>query len=189
MIALAGAERELEVELMARVIDGDVRAFEELHDRLSDRAFSVAMRLLNDRGTAADVTQEAFLQLWRRRATYRTALGTPSSWLLAIVRNKAIDSYRTTESRGGPPREQPLIREEASLDNVEEQTIAREQARTVHVALNVLPEEQRTVIDLAYFAGLSQIEVADRLEVPLGTVKGRTRLALNQLRRSLSLAA
>jgi RNA polymerase sigma factor (sigma-70 family) len=94
MIAPAGIEHEREVELMARVLAGDVRAFEELYDRLSDFAFNFAMQLVNDRRPAADLTEEAFVQLWRHRESYRTARGAPSAWLVEIVRNRAIDAYR-----------------------------------------------------------------------------------------------
>jgi RNA polymerase sigma-70 factor (ECF subfamily) len=185
MIAAAGAERELEAELMSRVARGDLRAFEALYDRLSDLAFGFALRLLNDRGTAADVTQEAFLQLWRHRESYQTARGTPSSWLLAMVRNRAIDAHRHGESRGGPPREQPNHTERSAPDNTEALTITRERAGIVRAALERLPQEQRAVIHLTYFGGLTQAEAADQLKVPLGTVKGRTRLAMNRLSRSL----
>jgi RNA polymerase sigma-70 factor (ECF subfamily) len=185
MIAPAGSELDDEVKLMARVAGGDVRAFEEFYDCFASAAFSLAMRIVNDRGIAADVTQEAFLELWRNRARYTPERGRPRAWLLGIIRNRAIDAYRLTARRGGPAREEQWETERASGDNTEAETIARDESRVLRDALEGLPDEQLTVMDLAYFRGLTQAEIAKQLGVPLGTVKGRVRLALNHLKSSV----
>jgi RNA polymerase sigma-70 factor, ECF subfamily len=186
MIALAGSELDEHVELMERVVEGDQRAFRELYDRLSGMAFSLALRIVGDRGTAADVTQEAFLELWNGRDRYQRDKGAPRAWLLGIVRNRAIDAYRHSRSRGGPPREQQWITEQPGPDRTEDQVVAGDQVRIVRAALDKLSAEQRAVVDLAYFGGLTQAEIAARLGLPLGTVKGRVRLAMKHLQAGLA---
>jgi RNA polymerase sigma-70 factor, ECF subfamily len=176
---------ETESDLMARIVAGEVRDFEKLYDRLSGSAFSLAMRILNDRGRAADVTQEAFLELWSHRERYRPDRGTPSAWLMTIVRNRVIDAYRSALQRGGPPREERWIPEQAASGNTEDRTIARDEACNLRKALELLPTDQLTVINLAYFGGFTQSEIAQRLGLPIGTVKGRVRLALCTLKLSV----
>jgi RNA polymerase sigma factor (sigma-70 family) len=188
VIALAGNELDTEVELMTLVAGGDLRSFEQLYDRTSVAAFSAAMRIVNDRGTAADVTQEAFIELWRHRESYQPDRGAPRSWLVGIARNKAIDAYRRGLTRGGPPRPE-WINEPAAAYSTEEATIARDEARLVRNALQELPAEQFAVIDLAYFGGLTQSEISSQLKLPLGTVKGRVRLAMRHLQGSLAQLA
>jgi RNA polymerase sigma-70 factor (ECF subfamily) len=185
MIVPAGSALDNEVELMALVGIGDIRAFEELYDHTAGAAFNLAMRIVNDRGTAADVTQEAFLEVWRHRERYRPERGAPRSWLLGIVRNRAIDAYRLTTRTGGPPQAERWDTEQTSEDNVEDHAIALDEARALRHALGQLPDEQLTVMDLAYFDGLTQTEIANQLGIPLGTVKGRVRLALNHLQGSV----
>ncbi len=185
MTAPAESTLESEIELMALVGRGDIRAFEEFYDHTASAAFNLAMRIVNDRWTAADVTQEAFLEVWRHRERYKPERGAPRSWLLGIVRNRAIDAYRLTTRHGGPPQEERWNAEQNSDDNVEDHAIALDEARALHDALRRLPNEQLTVMDLAYFDGLTQTEIADRLGIPLGTVKGRVRLALNRLQGSV----
>jgi RNA polymerase sigma-70 factor (ECF subfamily) len=169
---------------MALVVGGDTRAFEEFYGSWASAAFSLAMRVVNDRGIAADVTQEAFLEVWRKRERYNPERGMPRAWLMGIVRHRAIDAYRL-RARGWPVREQRLDTELAAADNTEDQAIARDEARTLRGALEFLPDEQRTVMNLAYFKGLTQAEIASQLGLPLGTVKGRTRLALGHLKGSI----
>ena len=177
--------RDVESELMARIVAGELGAFEKLYDRLAVAAFSLAMRILNDRGRAADVTQEAFLELWSHRERYRPDRGAPSAWLMTIVRNRAIDAYRNALQRGGPPREERWIPDLAASGNTEDRTIARDEACTLRKALELLPTNQLVVINLAYFGGFTQSEIAERLGLPIGTVKGRVRLALRALKLSV----
>lgn len=185
MTAPARSETDNEVDLMALVVGGDVRAFEEFYDRWVGAAFSLAMRVVNDRGNAADVTQEAFLEVWRKCERYNPERGTPGAWLLGIVRNRAIDAYRLTARPGAPVREEQRDSEQPAADNTEDQAIARDEARALRGALELLPDEQLTVMNLAYFGGFTQAEIANKLGLPLGTVKGRTRLALNRLKGSV----
>src|SRR6476469_2465789 len=173
-------------ELMALVREGDDAAFEIVYDRHKTAAFSLAYRIAGTRGVAEDVVQEAFLSLWRSGARYDRTRGSVRTWVLGIVHNRAIDGLR---------RSMVHDRRRASDEGIEERFEARErtdvevarndEAREVHAALRALPAEQCKVIELAYFGGFSQSEIADMLETPIGTVKGRTRLGLEKMRDQL----
>jgi RNA polymerase sigma-70 factor (ECF subfamily) len=169
--------------LMIRVQGNDPRAFELLYDRHHNAVFWLAQRILDDRGLAADATQEAFINLWRNRDLYLPGRGRVKWWLLRIVRNRAIDLQR---------RDRDLVlRGEATFelivapDSTEDEVLAEAERRELAVLLEALPSEQREVIELAYFAGLSHAEITQRLGLPLGTIKGRIRLALEKLRLAL----
>jgi len=177
-----------DVELMILVKDrDDVRAFGVFYDRHSTLAFSLAMRILADRGRAADATQESFLALWRGRASYNPARGTGRSWLLRMVQNRAVDIWRHEHKRPAD-----LVGDDACFSRqpapgcTEDEVLAGEQSQQVRVLLELISPVQRRVLELAYFGGLSQIEIAHQLGLPLGTVKGRMRLALNKLRTGLN---
>ena len=172
--------------LVARVADGDVLAFETLYDRYRAQAFGLAVRLTHRRGTAEEITQDAFLTLWRKASHYDRRRGSVAPWLLTFVRHRAIDSLRS-----GARRERTVDLESAAErleapDRTDDVVAAREQSRDARRLLKELPADQREVIELAYFAGLTQGEIAARVGIPLGTVKGRSRLALDKLRRSLA---
>jgi RNA polymerase sigma-70 factor (ECF subfamily) len=162
--------------LIARVADGDRPAFDELHRRYARSVLGLALRRLGDRGRAEDAAQEAFVAIWRSARTYDESRGTGAAWLYAVARNAITDSLRrtptpVTELEDGPGNEpDPSDEAEASWT-----------AWRVHRALEVLPEHERPVIELAYWSGLSQSEVAAKLGIPLGTVKTRTRSALARL--------
>lgn len=161
----------------------DARALEALYDRHSASAFSLAMQILRDRGRAADATQEAFLGFWRDRGSYDPGQSCAvRSWLLTIVRNRSIDGLRRARRQPtvalGPGRLESLVGPQCTAEEVQ----AREQQRDIRDRLAHLPHEQREVIVLAYFGGLSQSEIAMHLGAPVGTIKGRTRLALAKLR-------
>jgi RNA polymerase sigma-70 factor, ECF subfamily len=174
-------------EVMVLVGDGDPRAFELLYDRHGGAAFSLAYRMVGNRVTAEDITQEAFLSIWRSRLRYDQSRASVRTWVLGIVHNRAIDALR----RGGVHE-----RRRAPLDGVEERHEARErtdveaarreEARSVRTALDTLPNEQRHTIELAYFGGFTHSQIADLLGEPIGTVKGRMRLGLDKLRRQLA---
>lgn len=165
---------------------GDARAFELIYDRHSGPAFSLAYRIVGSRSSAEDVVQEAFLSLWRSGARYDRALGSVRTWVLGIVHHRAIDGLR---------RNAVHDRRRASDEGIEERFEARErtelevarrdEAQSIREAMDKLPAEQSHVIELAYFGGFSQTEIASMLETPLGTVKGRMRLALEKLRDHL----
>jgi len=169
-------------DLMQLVRKGESAAFEVVYQRHATAAFSLAYRMVGTRNAAEDVVQEAFLSLWRSGARYDRARGSVRTWVLGIVHNRAIDALRRSVVHD---------RRRASDEGIEERFEARErtdveaarndEAREVRAALSTLPEEQCKVIELAYFDGLSQSEVAARLGAPLGTVKTRTRAGLGRL--------
>ncbi len=177
-------------ELMQLVYRGATDAFEVIYDRHADAAFSLAYRICLQRPLAEDVTQEAFLSLWRSRARYDRARGSVRSWILGIVHNRAIDAVRRRRVRD---------RGEALDDQIEARLVApertdvefarREEAREVREALQQLPAEQSRVIELAYFGGMTHVQIASMLDEPIGTVKGRMRLGLAKMRIALGPAA
>jgi RNA polymerase sigma-70 factor (ECF subfamily) len=159
-------------DLMQLVRRGDSAAFEVVYERHGMAAFSLAYRMVGTRNAAEDVVQEAFLSLWRSGARYDRARGSVRTWVLGIVHNRAIDALRRSTVHD---------RRRASDEGIEE----RFEAREVHAALRTLPDEQCRVIELAYFGGFSQSEIATMLETPIGTVKGRMRLGLEKMRGQL----
>ncbi len=178
--------RYADEELMQLVQEGDPRAFELFYDRHGGAAFSLAYRMVGNRVTAEDVTQEAFLSIWRSRRRYERERGSVRTWVLGIVHHRTIDALRRnlvhdrrrTSAEGLEEREQA-----PELTDVE--VVRRDEARTVRGALETLPTEQCHVIELAYFGGFTHTEIADMLEMPVGTVKGRMRLGLDKMRRAL----
>lgn len=171
---------------MAMVQDGDARAFEVIVDRHGDVAFSLAYRMCGRRGMAEDVVQEAFLSLWRSGARYDRTRGSVRSWVLGVVHNRAIDLFRRESVRTGRDvSDDTTVERMAAPDSTEGEVQRRDDASEVRGALHTLPEEQRQVIELAYFGGFSHSQIAELLRLPAGTVKGRMRLGLTKLRLSL----
>ncbi len=172
---------------MARVQDGDPRAFEVIFDRHADVAFSLASRMCGRRATAEDVVQEAFLSLWRSGARYDSRRGSVRAWVLGVVHNRAIDLFRRETVRAGKDvSDDQAISRLASPMSTEREVDRRDEAGRVRAALSELPTEQRQVIELAYFGGFSHTQIADLLTLPAGTVKGRMRLGLTKLRVTLN---
>jgi len=167
-------------QLIERVGGGDRRAFEELHRRYARAVLGIALRRLGDRGRAEDASQEAFVAIWRSARTYDASRGSGAPWLYAVVRNAITDGLRR---KSAPVVE--LEDEPGSNPDPSDEAEASWTAWRVHRALEVLPEHERPVIELAYWRGLSQSEVAERLGIPLGTVKTRTRSALARLADAL----
>jgi RNA polymerase sigma-70 factor (ECF subfamily) len=174
-------------ELISLLGDGDTRAFAPLYDRHSRPAYSLAYRLTNGRQAAEDLVQEAFIKTWRSAGSYRLGRGSVRTWILSIVRNRAIDLFRSHASRrrtqekaeSEVPRSQP---NEAFAE------IWRNFKRDlVRQALEELPYEQREVLVLSHFSELTHAEIAEHLRLPLGTVKGRMRLGLEKLRKNTEL--
>lgn len=176
-------------EVMQLVQQGDPRAFELLYDRHGGAAFSVAYRMVGDRAAAEDISQEAFLSIWRSRQRYAAERGSVRTWVLGVVHHRAIDSLRrnVVHQRRRASAEGIEERFEAS-ERTDLEAARREDARHVRGALDSLPDEQCRVIELAYFGGFSHSEIAEMLETPVGTVKGRMRLGLDKLRHQLSEA-
>lgn len=166
--------------LIQRVADGDANAFEVLYHRYVRSVFGLALRRLGDRMRAEDAVQETFAAVWRSARTYRSDRGPGAPWLYAVARNAIVDRAR---SRHEPPGEVP--------DAASPEPTPEERAETsyvswrVHRALSGLPDNEREVIELAYYAELSQSEVAQFLGIPLGTVKTRTRSGLHRLATAL----
>ena len=173
-------------DLMQLVRRGDAAAFEVVYERHSSAAFSLAYRMCGARSAAEDVVQEAFLSLWRSGARYDRARGSVRTWVLGIVHNRAIDALRRSVVHD---------RRRASDEGIEERFEARDrtdvevarldEAQEIRQALQTLPVEQCRVIELAYFGGFTQTEIASMLDTPIGTVKGRMRLGLEKMRAQL----
>ena len=177
-------QRLADEDLMPRVAQKDPAAFEVFYDRHGGAAYSLAYRIVGDATSAEDVTQEAFLSIWRSRARYDPMRGSVRAWALGIVRNRAIDALRREGGRA--PKldlddEAALERREAP-ERTEAEALRRETARQVRGALGSLPNEQSKVIELAYLGGFTHSEIAKMLGMPIGTVKGRMRLGLEKMR-------
>jgi RNA polymerase sigma-70 factor (ECF subfamily) len=176
-------------DLMQLLRRGEPRAFEAVYDRHVAAAFSLAYRMVGVRATAEEVVQEAFLALWRSNSRYDRARGSVRTWILGIVHNRAIDALRrgTVHDRRRASDE-GLEERFAAEERTDAEVARRDEAREVRTALDALPPDQLRVIELAYFAGFTHVEIASMLEEPLGTVKGRMRLGLAKMRAQLSAA-
>lgn len=163
-------------DLLVRVGERDREAFEQLYHRYVRSIMGLALRRLRDRGRAEDAVQEIFAAVWRSAASYRPERGPAAPWLYAVARNAIIDRVR---ARNEPAAEAPetASAEPGPLERAESSYVSWR----IHRALEELPEKEREVVELAYWSGLSQSEVADYLHIPLGTVKTRTRSALARL--------
>lgn len=171
--------------LLGRIAAGDPDALGELYDRYGRIVFGVLYRQLGLPEAAEEVTQDAFHAVWRRAASYRADRGTVRTWLLAIARNAAIDWRRT---KGKRLEREAVIDEAAELveeTGVDDRVLATVRAERVRAAVAALPAEQRAVLSLAFWSGLSQTEIAARTATPLGTVKSRVRLGMSKLRDAL----
>jgi RNA polymerase sigma-70 factor, ECF subfamily len=167
-------------ELISRVGDGDASAFDLLYRRYSRPVFALALRRLGDRGRAEDAVQETFASIWRSAGSYRRDRGPGAPWLYAVARNAIVDRRRTL---GAPPAQ--AVDEASDEPGPDERAEASWTAWRIHRALAELPEQERRLIELAYWGGLSQSEIAEFLDIPLGTVKTRTRSALSRLADAL----
>lgn len=176
--AVGGADSELAVAMAA----GSQDALALLYDRYSGLAYGIALRVLGDPGRAEDAVQEAFLNVWNRAGAFDPARGSLRSWLLTAVRNRSIDYLR---GRGAHERREqdlePVIAMVGASSDPWHEVSLKLERDAVREALTSLPPEQRQAVELAYFGGYSQTEIADLTRVPLGTVKGRLRLALEKL--------
>jgi RNA polymerase sigma-70 factor, ECF subfamily len=177
-------QRLADEDLMPLVARKDPAAFEVFYDRHGGAAYSLAHRIVGDPAAAEDVTQDAFLSMWRSKARYDATRGSVRAWALGIVRNRAIDALR--RAGGHAPKlnlddDAALERREAP-ERTEAEALRRDTARQVRSALGGLPNEQSRVIELAYFGGFTHSEIAKMLGMPVGTVKGRMRLGLEKMR-------
>lgn len=182
------SELEHEIELLRRTGEGDRGSFEQLYERFSGVLFATAYRVLNNQQAAEDVLQDVFIQIWEKAPLYDANRGKPLTWAVTLTRNKAIDRLRSVQRRH---RLQDDVEKEAqtfeqfddrsSLDAVE----GVEKAQLIRGAIGKLSKEQREAIELAFFSGLTQTEIAERLGEPLGTIKARIRRGMMKLRELL----
>jgi len=169
-----------DAELVRRIAAGDTEALRDLYDRFGTILFGLAYRTLGDRQLAEDCIQEVFVTVWRNAGRYDFSRALVTTWLFTIVRNKAVDAVRWQSRRGAEPLPEDWSFGE-SPDSADI-AAAAENGERVAAALAELPTPQLEVLSLTYFEGLTNAEIAERLDVPLGTVKGRLRLALERLR-------
>ena len=172
--------------LLARVADGDSRALDTLYDRYARVVYGVALRILGEAELAEDVVQETFWRVWRRARTFQSGRGKAAAWIFGIAHNLSVDELRRQRSR---PRsvydtdQTPVLRDrEDSRMDVAANALENERGRIIGAALQQISADQREAIELAYFGGLSQSEIAERLHSPIGTIKTRIRLGLRKLR-------
>jgi len=171
---------------MQLVRAGDAQAFEIVFDRHSGAAFSLAYRMCGRQAMAEDIVQEAFVSMWRSGARYDATRGSVRTWVLSVVRNRTIDAFRRESAKGSRDvSEEGLAERMAAPELTDTEVERRDEARQVRKALIELPPDQRQVIELAYFGGFTHSQIADMLELPSGTVKGRMRLGLTKMRLAL----
>jgi len=175
--------------LVARIAEGDGHALETLYDRYSRVVYSFSLRMLADTNSAEDLTQEVFLRLWRQGGSYQHSRGAFLTWLLSVTHNMAIDEIRRRKRRpvavDGADDDQTLSALPDTRTDVENAAWLTSLHAIVREALQDIPPSQRHAIELAYFSGLTQREIAERLNEPLGTIKTRMRLGLLKLRERL----
>jgi RNA polymerase sigma factor (sigma-70 family) len=170
--------------LVALVARGEEGAVAELYDRVGRIAYGLALRVLRDERLAEDAVQEAFLQVWRSAATFRAERAKASTWILTLVHRRAVDLVRREERRQAEPLTDETALGQAS-EATEEAAWLRFERERVQAALRELPDVQREALELAYYGGFSQSELAERLGVPLGTIKSRMFAGLSRLRELL----
>ena len=177
-------------ELMRRLSYRDLRAFRALFSRYGNLVYSTALRVLRDPSLAEDMVQEIFLRLWRKPESYAATRGKFATWLTSVSRNRAVDEVRSRNRRyrheTASPEEQEREFPGPDTDDPAMSAELADQRRLILVALQGLPVDQRKTIELAYFGGLTQQEIAERLHQPLGTVKTRIRLGMQKLRAALT---
>lgn len=181
----ATAADDADREVLARVASGELDALEVLYDRYRALAYAIALRITTDTAAAEDAVQEAFLGAWRNAARYDGARGSVKTWLLSIVHHRAVDSLRRRRPTVELPDTEIAAPPSLTLPDVWPEVAGRLDGEEVRRALSTLPPPQREAIELAYFDGLTQQEIAARTSTPLGTVKSRMRLGLVSLRRAL----
>ncbi len=184
--AQLSAREEFWQGLMWRIAVHDQAALEALYDDTSRMVYGLALRILGDPGAAEEVTLDVYMQMWRKGNSFDPTRGRFSTWLLAVTRSRAIDRRRSfSPDRLGAEPLESIVAKHSALASPEASALLSEECRRVQAALNALTSEQRQVIELAYFAGLSQSEIAQKLGHPLGTVKTRIRNGMIKLRELL----
>lgn len=183
----ADGESATDEALVAGIAQQEADCLEQLYDRYRLLAFSMAFRVVQDRGRAEDVVQDAFISVWRKGGSYRTGRGSVRTWLTSIVRNRAIDLVRGGKDRNHDD-EELLLGLHDDGPSVSDEVTARLDRDQLREAMAALPLDQLQALSLAYFDGLSHSEIAERTALPLGTVKSRIRLGLHRMRGALEQA-
>jgi RNA polymerase sigma-70 factor (ECF subfamily) len=177
-----------DLELLAKIGEQDRQALAALYDRYGRRVFALAVRMLNDTVGSEEVTQDVFMSVWRRGASYTLKKGKFTTWLFSIAHNRTIDELR--KRRRDRSRENADIDDHLNIQSGDispaDAAVAQSEYAKMRAAMEKLPVEQKSVVDLSYFKGLTQTEIATKTGQPLGTVKTRMRLALKKLRTALS---
>jgi RNA polymerase sigma-70 factor, ECF subfamily len=186
-LRVATATDDADRAVLARIANGELQALDELYERYKTMAYSIAYRITNDASLAEDVVQDAFLGAWRNAGRYIQGRGSVKTWLLSIVHHRAIDAVRRRRPTTPLPEREDVPPAALMLPDVWSEVAADLDAEAVRGALAVLSDVQREAIELAYFGGLTQQEIAARTDTPLGTVKSRMRLGLLAMRRVLLL--
>ncbi len=180
---------ESEADVMRQIAEGEIAALEVLYDRYRAMAYALALRVTGEPDLAEDVVQDSFVGVWRNAGRYAEAKGSVRGWLLAVVRHRAIDVLRRRRVSAALADEEEMATPAAlTLPDIWPEVAGRLDADQVRGALSHLPPVQRQALELAYFDGLTQREIAGKTGVPLGTVKSRMRLGLLALRRELAAA-
>lgn len=169
-------------DLISLVENDDSAAFAVLYDRHSRPAFSLAYRMMGQRQAAEDLIQEVFLRVWRSTGSYRAERGSVRTWILSIVHHRGVDLLRSTASRRRTQDRVEASAEKAQPSEAFSEAWRNSQRNEVRQALETLPSEQLKVLELAYFSGYTHVEIAELLDLPLGTVKGRMRLGLKKIK-------
>ncbi len=167
---------------MSLVHEGDSQAFALLYDRHGRAAYSLAYRMMGERQASEDLVQDVFLRVWRSTASYRSDRGSVRTWILRIVHNRGVDQLRSSSSRR---RTQDKVEASAETSQPSEafaETWRNSRRDEVRDALKTLPPEQLKILELAYFSGYTHVEIAELMDLPLGTVKGRMRLGLKKIK-------
>jgi RNA polymerase sigma-70 factor (ECF subfamily) len=176
-------------DLLARVAKGNQEAFEQLYEQSSALLYALVMRIVGNQDEAAELLQEVYLEAWRKASNYDVARGTPMAWLVTLARSRALDRIRALGSRGkgvtASLDDTPAAGLVATNSDALEMRAATERQALVGTAIKSLPLVQRQAIELAFYDGLTHMEIAERLQTPLGTIKTRIRLGMEKLRDSL----
>jgi RNA polymerase sigma-70 factor, ECF subfamily len=179
------AQNVTDDQVMAALAQADLHALDALYDRYAKPAYALAYRIVGERGAAEDVVQESFLSAWRQAKSYRRERGSPRTWLMSIVHHRAIDRLRASAAGRVAMSLDEVPDGPAEAPGVWQQVWASLRGDAVRHALDHLPPEQKKSIELAYFSGYTQSEIAELMGVPLGTVKGRMRMGLMKLKSAL----
>jgi len=183
------ADPAADQRLLERMASGDGAALRTLYDQHARAVFSLAVRLLHSQQDAEDLVQEVFVQAWRQAIRYDPGRGTVAAWLLMQTRSRAIDQLRSRRARPeGTDAESVLAQQRDPAAGADVEVVRLEQADAVRRALDDLPYPQRAALELAYYQGLTHVEIAAQLEAPLGTVKTRIRQGLLRLRDALTIS-